>query len=227
MRGDLLGRMGKQQARCITARRSIPEGRDRNLRSRFAPLQAPFPLAAGALAKQWCIKELRGSESRYSVLGEQASWKQAFNGLDPKTKPASLSRCWLLDNECFAERSGFEPEIPFWGIHAFQACLLSHSSISPWLWDCKCKKFLAKSNISSVKMIFRSDKRKSVANLSTCNGPYICLWNQYLCSVFENYSNTVPKSLFPLLKNNLPLAQKGLSLQTAVDNSFPSAWTVR
>ena len=49
MRGDLLGSMGKQQARCITARRSIPEGRDRNLRSRFAPLQAPFPLAAGAL----------------------------------------------------------------------------------------------------------------------------------------------------------------------------------
>ena len=73
MRGDLLGSMGKQQARCITARRSIPEGRDRNLRSRFAPLQAPFPLAAGALAKQWCIKELRGSESRYSVFGEQAS----------------------------------------------------------------------------------------------------------------------------------------------------------
>ena len=44
-----------------------------NLRTRFAPLQAPFPLAAGALAKLWCIKELRGSESRYSVLGEQAS----------------------------------------------------------------------------------------------------------------------------------------------------------
>ena len=47
MRGDLLGSMGKQQARCITARRSLPAGRDRNLRSRFAPLQAPFPLAAG------------------------------------------------------------------------------------------------------------------------------------------------------------------------------------
>ena len=44
-----------------------------NLRTRFAPLQAPFPLAAGALAKLWCIKALRGSESRYSVLGEQAS----------------------------------------------------------------------------------------------------------------------------------------------------------
>ena len=44
-----------------------------NLRTRFAPLQAPFPLAAGALAKLCAIKELRGSESRYSVLGEQAS----------------------------------------------------------------------------------------------------------------------------------------------------------
>ena len=32
---------------------------------------------------------------------------------------------------CLAERSGFEPEIRFCRIHAFQACLLSHSSISP------------------------------------------------------------------------------------------------
>ena len=50
----------------------LAAGRDRNLRSRFAPLQAPFPLAAGALAKLWCIKELRGSESRYSVLWARA-----------------------------------------------------------------------------------------------------------------------------------------------------------
>ena len=54
MRGDLLGSMGKQQAKNIAARRSLPEERDRNLRSRFAPLQAPVPLAAGALAKLWC-----------------------------------------------------------------------------------------------------------------------------------------------------------------------------
>ena len=73
MLGDLLGRMGKQQAKNIAARRSLPEERDRNLRSRFAPLQAPVPLAAGAHAKLCAIKELRGSESRYSVLGEQAS----------------------------------------------------------------------------------------------------------------------------------------------------------
>ena len=30
-----------------------------------------------------------------------------------------------------AERMGFEPMLPFWGKHAFQACLLNHSSISP------------------------------------------------------------------------------------------------
>ena len=33
--------------------------------------------------------------------------------------------------QMFAERGGFEPPILFWSIHAFQACLLSHSSISP------------------------------------------------------------------------------------------------
>ena len=31
-----------------------------------------------------------------------------------------------------AERRGFEPRIPFRGIHAFQACLFNHSSISPF-----------------------------------------------------------------------------------------------
>ena len=31
-----------------------------------------------------------------------------------------------------AERGGFEPPIPFWGIHAFQACAFSHSAISPY-----------------------------------------------------------------------------------------------
>ena len=30
-----------------------------------------------------------------------------------------------------AERAGFEPAIHFWRIHAFQACLFNHSSISP------------------------------------------------------------------------------------------------
>ena len=28
----------------------------------------------------------------------------------------------------FAEEKGFEPPIPLWGIHTFQACALSHSA---------------------------------------------------------------------------------------------------
>ena len=36
-----------------------------------------------------------------------------------------------FDLQDFAERGGFEPPIRFWRIHAFQACLLSHSSTSP------------------------------------------------------------------------------------------------
>ncbi len=30
-----------------------------------------------------------------------------------------------------AEREGFEPSIPFWSMHAFQACALNRSAISP------------------------------------------------------------------------------------------------
>ena len=33
----------------------------------------------------------------------------------------------------FAEREGFEPPVPFWSTHAFQACQISHSCISPVL----------------------------------------------------------------------------------------------
>ena len=38
---------------------------------------------------------------------------------------------YILHGAYQAERPGFEPGIPFRGIHAFQACLFSHSSISP------------------------------------------------------------------------------------------------
>ena len=44
-------------------------------------------------------------------------------------KPELESSSFLM----FAERWRFELQIPFGGIHAFQACLLSHSSISPKL----------------------------------------------------------------------------------------------
>ena len=38
-----------------------------------------------------------------------------------------------------AERTGFEPAIHFWCIHAFQACLFSHSSTSP-ICPFKCQR---------------------------------------------------------------------------------------
>ena len=37
---------------------------------------------------------------------------------------------YLLTNK--AERTGFEPVIRFWRIHAFQACLFNHSSTFPY-----------------------------------------------------------------------------------------------
>ena len=38
-----------------------------------------------------------------------------------------------------AERAGFEPAIHFWRIHAFQACLFNHSSISPHFRSAKVR----------------------------------------------------------------------------------------
>ncbi len=44
----------------------------------------------------------------------------------------SRAMIFLIDIEKRkAENEGFEPPIPFWGIHAFQACALSHSANSP------------------------------------------------------------------------------------------------
>ena len=42
------------------------------------------------------------------------------------SKLTSPARCKI-----FAERRGFEPRKHFWRLHAFQACLFNHSSISP------------------------------------------------------------------------------------------------
>ncbi len=45
--------------------------------------------------------------------------------------PESNQTTFPLNN--FAERRGFEPRKPFGSLHAFQACLFNHSSISPSL----------------------------------------------------------------------------------------------
>ena len=44
-----------------------------------------------------------------------------------------LAQANLNSSVCksLAERGGFEPPKPFWSLHAFQACLFNHSSISP------------------------------------------------------------------------------------------------
>lgn len=57
--------------------------------------------------------------------------KKAYRGF--VSRYASLS----------AERKGFEPLIPFWSIHTFQACLFNHSSTSPF---CVCKGMTFSSN---------------------------------------------------------------------------------
>jgi hypothetical protein len=48
----------------------------------------------------------------------------------PKMKnPNCVGICTILKN--LAESQGFEPWIPFWSIHTFQACSFDHSDNSP------------------------------------------------------------------------------------------------
>ena len=56
--------------------------------------------------------------------------------------PPCLSELRHVVLKIFAERGGFEPPKPFWSLHAFQACLFNHSSISPSS-QLACKKKLA------------------------------------------------------------------------------------
>ena len=80
------------------------------------------------------------------VGGPRASFSPGFRSLALRhLPPPAAGRCKPekenqrsseLDADFlfrFAERRRFELLIPFWSIHAFQACLLSHSSISPEL----------------------------------------------------------------------------------------------
>ena len=54
-------------------------------------------------------------------------------GVTEKRKSLSHqnSETYDFNFSILAERGGFEPPIPFRGIHAFQACLFNHSSTSP------------------------------------------------------------------------------------------------
>ena len=72
----------------------------------------------------------------------------------------------LQTDSTTAERTGFEPVIRFWRIHAFQACLFNHSSTSPFQFSgesqlgnaipydlvCKSILFFHSNRISSLKI---------------------------------------------------------------------------
>ena len=104
------------------------------------------PAGAGAIpegerqTEEWHHGPM-GPTVLFSLTGPYEN--RVFDGPAIKKKHRS---CAAMPFPQFAEKPGFEPGIPFWGIHAFQACLLSHSSISPE-WDCKCKHFLRERQI--------------------------------------------------------------------------------
>ena len=112
------------------------------------PEIAPKTLDFGANDRQNRRKPRQERDLIRSVL---LSWVQK----DSRTQ-ASLARLSF----CSAERARFELAIPFWGTHAFQACLFSHSSISPDEKDCKYKrisqvsqKYFAKNDEKGLKGI--------------------------------------------------------------------------
>ena len=101
-------------------------------------LHIPVPLAAGVLATRrngWAqTADMRSISWLYPLVRFSAP-----SALQASLKPKAQKKAAFRRNAAVffvAERSGFEPEIRFCRIHAFQACLLSHSSISPE-WECK------------------------------------------------------------------------------------------
>ena len=69
-----------------------------------------------------------GSNDYFFVIPTSCRWHL----VQSKNQISLLKQAWT-DKFCFyfAERRGFEPRKPFWSLHAFQACLFNHSSISP------------------------------------------------------------------------------------------------
>ena len=93
----------------------------------------PFPKV---LYKLFCIKFFSHNKSFYQLLVispvSGLHFTTTFGSsscFGYKRKKGSHNELPFLTGK--AERGGFEPPIPFRGIHAFQACLLSHSSIFP------------------------------------------------------------------------------------------------
>ena len=60
------------------------------------------------------------------------NWRAYTCDTQPACHERGRKKKTRLNDGSFAERRGFEPRIPFWSIHAFQACALSHSATSPF-----------------------------------------------------------------------------------------------
>ena len=103
----------------------------------------------------------------------------------------------------FAERRGFEPRKPFWSLHAFQACLFNHSSISPrrkWLTmtlllrnSCNCR-----TSSSSVCEHFVGSHPEGVIHDSATKVLLFCDIRKHLCIFFEKKRYFSPKRRFAL-----------------------------
>ncbi len=69
---------------------------------------------------------------------------------------------------CFAERGGFEPPNRFRRLHAFQACLFSHSSIFPFAFCwCKSNIFIFNSDEKTIKLYGYSEEMRKKMHIIT------------------------------------------------------------
>ena len=113
------------------------------LQASLKPEDPPCSLIGIVLALKGCAfpyRSPRGPLQQGGTAGTKRLICGAYHGfstppaLQASLKPKAQKKAAFRRNAAVffvAERSGFEPEIRFCRIHAFQACLLSHSSISP------------------------------------------------------------------------------------------------
>ena len=96
------------------------------------------------------------------LAGARKRKSPAFSGL-PGGFVLLIGACWSSLECSLAERGGFEPPIGYEPIHAFQACDLNHSSISPGFavagWHVDEARDYSKTSLRSVPWIRRTRKK--------------------------------------------------------------------
>ena len=89
-----------------------------------------------------CFPLRRSTRDCFVIPAERRGFLRHFVPNNPQPAGGILCKSFALAvsvskltstarSKIFAERRGFEPRKPFWSLHAFQACLFNHSSISP------------------------------------------------------------------------------------------------